>query len=284
VADRAAPHLGPRAGRQALTTTVEAYLLLASARVRSDWQYRTSFAVFLFASLVINVFDFVGIAVLFTKTETLGDWSLDQVAFLYGAAGLCFGIGDLLVGSVENLSTKIKDGSFDVLLTRPVNALVNLTASEFTLRRLGKIGQAAAIFAIALAVNDIDWTPGRGVAVIVMLGAGSVIASATWVITASIAFWLINTREIGNAFTYGGGLAISYPVHVFEQWLRVLLTFIFPLVFVSYLPALYILGIDSPLALPDFLRWSSPVVAGAMVLVATRVWRRGLRRYRSTGS
>lgn len=258
--------------------------MLASAKIRSDWQYRTSFLVFLLASLIVNVFDFIGIAVLFTRTESLGDWSLEQVAFLYGAAGLCFGFGDLLVGSVENLATKIKDGSFDVLLTRPVNTLVNLTASEFTLHRLGKISQASVVFAIALVINDIDWTPGRGVAVIVMVAAGTVIACATWIITASVAFWLVDTREIGNAFTYGGGLAISYPVHVFERWLRVLLIYIFPLIFVSYLPALYILDIESPIALPGFLRWSSPAVAAVMMVVARHVWRRGLRRYRSTGS
>lgn len=270
--------------RRTLVDPITEYRVLAAARIRSDWQYRTSFLVFVLASVLITALDFLGIAVLFETTDTLGDWSLPQVAFLYGTAGLCFGVGDLLVGSVENLSTKIKDGSFDVLLTRPVNTLVNLTASEFSLRRVGRIAQAGFIFVIALRVNDIDWTAGRVAAIVVMLVAGTVIATATWIITASIAFWLVESREIGNSFTYGGLLAIGYPLHVFERWLRIMLTYIIPLVFVNYLPALYILGADSPLDLPELLRWASPVVAVLLVVIARRVWRAGLRQYRSTGS
>lgn len=270
--------------RRTLVDPITEYRVLAAARIRSDWQYRTSFLVFVLASVLITALDFLGIAVLFEATDTLGDWSLPQVAFLYGTAGLCFGVGDLLVGSVENLSTKIKDGSFDVLLTRPVNTLVNLTASEFSLRRVGRIAQAGFIFVIALRVNDIDWTAGRVAAIVVMLVAGTVIATATWIITASIAFWLVESREIGNSFTYGGLLAIGYPLHVFERWLRIMLTYIIPLVFVNYLPALYILGADSPLDLPELLRWASPVVAVLLVVIARRVWRAGLRQYRSTGS
>lgn len=274
-------HGEPARSRFAL---IDEYRFLAVAKIRSDWQYRTSFSVFLFASFIINAFDFLGIAVLFSNTETLGDWTLNEVAFLYGSAGVCFGVADLAVGSVETLSPKIKDGSFDVLLTRPVNALVNLCATEFSYRRFGKIAQALIVFAIALAVNDIAWNPLRILAVVLMLVSGTLIAGSTWVITTSIAFWLVNTREVGNAFTYGGGLATGYPLHVFEQWLRILLTYIFPLVFVSYLPALFILDIESPLAIPDALRWASPLVALLMVTLARHVWRRGLRRYQSTGS
>ncbi len=263
---------------------VAEYRALAAMRVRADWQYRASFLLFLLASLLINLFDFVGIAVLFSNTETLGDWTLSEVAFLYGSAGVCFGLADLLVGQIDLLPTKIKDGSFDVILTRPVNALVNLAASEFTLRRFGKISQAATVLVISLIVNDIAWTPGRILALAVMVVSGTVIAMAAWVTTSSIAFWFVNTREAANAFTYGGNLAIAYPLHLFDQWLRVLLTYVIPLVFVSYVPALYILDLDTPLNLPDELRWGGPVAAAVLVVIARTVWRAGLRRYSSTGS
>lgn len=260
------------------------YRSLAAMRIRADLQYRVSFLLFLAASLIINLFDFLGIAVLFSNTETLGDWTLSEVAFLYGSAGVCFGLADLIVGQIDLLPAKIKDGSFDVVLTRPVNALVNLAASEFTLRRFGKISQAATVLVVSLVVNDIEWTPGRLLALVMMVISGTVIAMAAWVTTSSIAFWFVNTREAANAFTYGGNLAIAYPLHLFDQWLRVLLTYVIPLVFVSYVPALYILDLDTPLNLPDELRWGGPVAAIMMVVVARLVWRAGLRRYSSTGS
>lgn len=265
-------------------STVTQYRRLAGAKVRSDAQYRVSFAVFTVATFSINLLDFVGIAVLFTNTGTLGGWSLREVAFLYGIAGLCFGLGDLLVGSVESLSPKIRDGSFDVILTRPVNSLVYLTASEFNVRRLAKAGQGAAILAVAIVVNDIDWNPERAALLLTAIATGTIIASSVWVATSSISFWLVNSREVANTVTYGGGLLVGYPIHLFDRWLRAAFTYLFPLVFVSYVPTVAILSVPSPLGLPSILRWAGVPVAIAAVVVARTVWRRGLRHYASTGS
>lgn len=260
------------------------YRVLAAAKVRSDWQYRVSFLVLILSSFLVTALDFAGIAVLFTNTPSLGGWTIQQVAFLYGVSGLCFGFADFLVGSVETISPKVRDGSFDLLLTRPVNVLVNLTASEFGFRRVGRICQASAVFAFAVAATDIDWSSGRLLMLPLMVASGTAIACATWVITSSLAFWTVNTQEIANSFTYGGGTAISYPVHVLESWLRVLLTYVVPLVFVNYLPSLYVLRLDTPLALPSWLRFASPAVAIGICAVARLVWLAGLRHYRSTGS
>jgi ABC-2 type transport system permease protein len=260
------------------------YRILAGAKLRSDWQYRLSFLVLLCTGLLLTALDFAGIAVVFTRTPALGGWTLGQVAFLYGVAGLSFGVANFVVGSVEMVSPKVRDGSFDLLLIRPVNVLVNLTASEFNFRRVGRVAQAATVFAVAVAASGADWTAGRVLMLPVMVVSGTVIAAATWVITSSVAFWTVNTQEMASSLTYGGNLATSYPVHVLEPWLRVLLTYVVPLVFVNYLPALYILDLDTPLALPPWLRFASPAVAVAMSVVARVTWRAGLRHYRSTGS
>ena len=165
-----------------------------------------------------------------------------------------------------------------------MNALVHLTAVEFTFRRIGKVAQAFVVLVVATAVADIEWTLGRVLMLPLTLVSGMVIASATWVITASIAFFTVETQEIANTFTYGGDQATSYPLHIYEAWLRVTLTYVVPLVFISYLPALYLLDIQSPLALPSWLRFAAPIAAAGMVLAARAAWRAGLRHYRSTGS
>ena len=261
------------------------YRHLAAAKVRSDWQYRASFVALFLSNLLVTAVDFAGIAVLFTTTDTLGDWTLTEVAFLYGTAGICFGVADMMVGSIDStLAPQIKDGRLDVLLTRPVNVLVNLAAADFSLRRVGRIAQAATVLAAALALNDIDWTPGRAAALVLLIVSGTTIAAAVWVTTASIAFWLVDTTEVANSFTYGGLTAISYPLHVLERWLRIMLTYVVPLVFVNYLPALYILDLESPLAFDRWLRWASPAVAVTLAVIARSTWRAGLRRYTSTGS
>ena len=49
-------------------------------------------------------------------------------------------------------------------------------------------------------------------------------------------------------------------------------------------PVLFVLGKPAPLGLPSWIGLLSPVIAGAMVALASLAWRGGLRRYRSTGS
>ena len=61
-------------------------------------------------------------------------------------------------------------------------------------------------------------------------------------------------------------------------------TFVVPLAFVNWLPALHILGRPDPLGLPGWVDFASPAVAALCCVLAGAAWRAGLRSYRSTGS
>jgi len=75
----------------------------------------------------------------------------------------------------------------------------------------------------------------------------------------------------------------QFPINVYDQWLRRFLAYIFPIAFVAYFPALYILGKPDPIGLPEWLRFVSPLVAVAAAFVASAVWRVGVRHYQSAG-
>ena len=119
---------------------------------------------------------------------------------------------------------------------------------------------------------------------VVTVVAGTVIFSAIWVVTSALAFWTVESQEMGNAFTYGGNLATQYPLDVLGDWLKHLFTFVFPLAFVAYLPASEILGKPAPLGLPAWTVWMSPAVALLSAAVASAVWRLAIRHHQSTGS
>ena len=119
---------------------------------------------------------------------------------------------------------------------------------------------------------------------VVMVVSGSLIFAGVWVALASIAFWLIDSIEVANAFTYGGNFLAQYPVNIFGPWLRRFAIFVFPIAFVAYFPSLYVLGKDDPLGLPHALQFVSPAVAAASLVGGTLVWRVAVRHYRSTGS
>ena len=120
--------------------------------------------------------------------------------------------------------------------------------------------------------------------VAVMLVAGAAIFAAVWIALATVAFWIVDSIEFVNAFTYGGNFLAQYPVNIFGPWLRRLILFVVPVSFVSYFPALYVLDKEDPLGLPQALQFVSPLVAVATCLAAGLLWRNAVRHYRSVGA
>lgn len=256
---------------------------LVGARIRADWQYRTSFVLFTVSQFFAAFLDIVVIVVLFTNVDRLGAWSAAEVAFLYGTASLAFGLGDVFVSEVEFVSHHIRHGSFDRFLLRPVGPMLLLCGQEFAFRRAGKVFQAAIVLAVALTRIEVDWDVWRAVMVVQMVVTGTVIFGGIWVIASSIAFWAVEAKEVANSFTYGGNFLSHYPMEIFSGWLRRLAVLV-PLAFVAYYPALWVLGRTDPHGSPAWLPFAGPVVAAAVVAVARAVWSTGIRHYRSTGS
>ncbi|MDQ1445307.1 MAG: viologen exporter family transport system permease protein [Acidimicrobiaceae bacterium] len=267
--------------------TIAVYRRLIGARVRSDFGFRASFAFRLVSACVITGLDFAVIAVVFTKIGRLGGWRFSEVAYLYGACGVAFSLAETWIGGVDYLAVRIKQGTFDRVLVRPMSALGQLATEEFALRRIGKLFQAGAVLVAALVAIPVHWTAGRVLMVPVTIAAGAVIYGAVWVATAAIAFWTVDANELGSALTYGGNYLTQYPITIYSAWLRRLLAFVVPMAFVGYFPTLYVLGRTAPserFGLPSVVMFSSPAVAAAACAVASAIWRVGLRRYRSTGS
>src|SRR5206468_1999840 len=100
------------------------------------------------AQFGVSFVDFLAVLVIFGQVPALAGWSVEQVAFLYGVSGTAFGLADVFISEVEVLPRRIRLGTFDRLLTRPLGALVQLFAEEFALRRVGKLLQALVVLAI----------------------------------------------------------------------------------------------------------------------------------------
>ncbi|NLU66529.1 ABC transporter permease [Streptomyces sp. HNM0574] len=252
--------------------------------VRSALAYRASFLLLAVGSFVTTCLDFVAIMIMFSHVDALGGFSLPEVAFLYGVACTAFGLADLLLGSFDRIGARIRDGSLDTLLVRPVPVLAQAAADRFALRRLGRITQSGLVLGWSLTRLEIDWTAAKLLMLPVMLLSGTVIFCALFVLGGAVQFWTQDAAEVQNSFTYGGVTLLQYPPTVFATDLVRGVTFVVPLAFVNWLPALWILGRDDPLGLPGWLDFAAPLVAAGCCAAAGVVWRAGLRAYRSTGS
>ncbi|MFF3245069.1 ABC transporter permease [Streptomyces sp. NPDC002870] len=268
----------------ALFGGLRAYGLIAAMWIRSTMAYRASFVMTALGNFAATSFDFITILLMFSHVDALGGYTLGEIAFLYGASGTAFGLADLVMGSMNRLGRRVRDGTLDTLLVRPVPVLAQVAADRFALRRLGRITQGLLIFGYGVLALDIEWTPLRVMMVPLMLLSGAAIFSALYVAGAAFQFWAQDASEVQNSFTYGGNTLLQYPPTLFAKDLVRGVTFVVPLAFVNWLPALYVLGRPYPLDLPQWLAFMPPVVAAVCCWLAALAWRVGLRSYRSTGS
>ncbi|WP_225885114.1 ABC transporter permease [Streptomyces sp. fd1-xmd] len=260
------------------------YGLIVAMWIRSTMTYRTSFALETLGNAAITLLDFAAIYIMFSHVDALGGFTLPEVALLYGSCSASLGLAGLLLGNTDRIGARIRDGSLDTMLVRPVPLLAQVAADRFALRRMGRIAQGLGLLGWALWSLEVDWTAGKVLLVPVMVLAGAAIFAAVMVAGAAFQFVAGDAAEVQNSFTYGGCTMLQYPPTIFATELLRAVTFIVPLAFVNWLPALYVLGRPDPLGLPGWAAFLSPLVALAVFVPASLAWRAGVRSYRSTGS
>ena len=263
---------------------VAGYRMIAAMWIRSAVSYRTSFVLLSLGQFVITGVDFVMILILFTHTREIGGFTSSEVYFLYATSGIALAFADLFAGSLEQVGRRIRDGSLDSMLVRPIPLVAQVAADQFAIRRIGRIAQTTLVLVLAILLGDVSWTPAKALLVVVMIASGTAIFTAIFLLGACFQFVAGDAAEVSNAFTYGGDALTQLPWTIYPIEIVRTTVFILPLAFVSWVPAAWILDRPLPLDMPAFVAWCSPVAAALLLGVAGIIWRLAVRSYRSTGS
>lgn len=263
------------------------YWRLIGARVRAQMQYKVSFVLEIVGFCLMTGLEFATIAIIFMRFGSIGGWSIAEVGLLYGLTTIAFSLAEMAGrGFDAPFELMMQRGTFDTVLTRPLGSFFQILAADFQLRRLGRTLQGAAVLGYALWYAPIDWAAGGVGKVLVLpltIASGTVIYVALVVIGATLCFWTIKTPEVINAFTFGGQELTSYPLQIYNRWLRGLFLSIVPVAFASYPAALLLLDRPDPY-LPTWAAWLAPLVAALFMTAALSFWRLGVSIYQSAGS
>jgi ABC-2 type transport system permease protein len=260
------------------------YRRLMAAQVRGHAAYRASFALDMLSNALIPVVDLIAIAAMFQVTRTLGGFTAVETLVMFGLSSSAFALGDLAVGNIERIRVYVRMGLLDAVLVRPLSALGQLLALDFTIRRVTRFLTGLTVLVLASAAAGVEPSPARVALILVAVLSGAAFFAAVFVGTATVAFWWIDSGEFANGFTYGGRDFTSYPVTVYSGFFRGVFAYGLGFAFVAYYPALGVLGRPDPLGLPGWVAWCTPAVAAAAAGLAGLAWRFGIRHYRSTGS
>lgn len=261
------------------------YVRYVGASLRSQLQYPQSFLLTSIGAFVATGVDFIAMWALFARFGQIAGWHFGEVALFYAVIGVSFALADGLTRGFDVFGEQfVKTGDFDRLLVRPRSTVLQLLGYEFRATRIGRLAQAAVVWAVAVRLTSISWTWEVWTTLVFAVAGGMALFSGILILQATLAFWTVESLEIANTLTYGGVEAAQYPLDVYARWFRNFLTFVVPLGCVSYYPVAAALGRADRTGVAAALLQLTPALGFLFLGLALWIWRFGVRHYTSTGS
>lgn len=206
-------------------------------------------------------------------------WSVYEVVFLYALDLMAYACSQAFVIPLWRMDELVLRGGLDDYLIRPLSPLVHIIARNFNLGYLAHISISLAAIIFSYNQLGMNWGVQHWLLLGVAVIGASLIQAALTIMPASLTFWW--TREsLSGVIRWGLREFIRYPISIYPVAVRIVLTFIIPMAFVNYYPALSLLGKNA------LLLWPTVTLAIGLVLIMLSlvVWRAGLRRYASSGT
>lgn len=260
------------------------YFRYAAASLRAQAQYRVSFALLSIGQFIGVGIEFLGVWVLLDRFGAVRGWHLAELSILFAIVNIAFALAESFGRGFDMFPRVIKNGDFDRLLLRPRSTAFQVSCNEFQFLRVGRLGVGVVLLVYGAAHAGVRFGAAKLALLAGAITGGACVFYGLFILQATMSFWTIESLEIINALTYGGTETAQYPLSFYRRWFRGFFTVVVPLAFVSYIPAGVLLGRETTPALPEALRWSSPLVGVAFLAVTLLIWRFGERHYVSTGS
>lgn len=242
-------------------------------------QYRLDFVTEGFVEVFWTITAIVPLVVVFGARGVVAGWSFGEALMVTGFFTLLQAVLEGAINpSMSLVVDQIRKGTFDFVLLKPMDAQFLVSTARVLPWRALNVITALALFGYGFhrlgrwpAVEDVG-------ASIVLLGAAVAILYSLWMVSVSLAFYVVKVDNL--TFLFGAIFdAARWPSSIFRGVLHVVFTFVIPLAVMTSYPSEALLGRISAGQLVGAL-------AGAVVsLVISRfVWQRALGRYTSASS
>lgn len=263
-----------------ITFDIKMYGSLTKMSMRSLMQYRADFWTSLVGVFVLNGANIIQMSIVAWKFDALGTWTAGDLMVLYGLYMMSFGLCSIFFSRITALESEIVSGAFDKYLVRPISPFVQFIGGEIRYVGLCDTLLGALLLISGKAMSGIAWvwTDCIWLAMFIICGGGIIVCIRLILCCAS--FWLVKSSSLGYMLTQVLLLTQKYPVAIFGDVFKVLVTGIVPVAFMNYYPAVMLLRKADA---PAWMCMLSPAILIALIGISAIVWSRGVRRYGSAG-
>ena len=247
--------------------------------LKSIMEYKLSFILSLISQIFVFFTYYFLIIAMFQKFNNLQGYSIYEVLLTFSIIHFGFSMNETFARGIDQFDTLIIDGSFDRLLLRPRNILLQVVGYQIDYTKLARVIQSIIIMIVALIKLEIDWSILKVLTLILMLLSSISIFFGIFLLAASYCFITIQGLEVRNVFTDGGKHTAQYPIGIFNKYFVKIFTYIIPNALVNYYPLMYFIGkVDK--VYYAFL----PIIVLIYLIPCFLIFNKGSKNYLSTGS
>ena len=247
--------------------------------IQMSLAYRADTVVNILLNLMWLGWELLSLNIIFNNTETIGGWDFGELIALLGVFRLVHTLMIALIWpNTEKFNQSIRDGSMDYTLLQPINSMFLVTFSRITVWRAWDLVLAAILIAVGVNMSGDTTTPASILTFIVLTVSGAIVIYSLWIVLIALTFWFTkfdNNVTILQALLDAG----RYPVKVYPVWLRILVTFVIPIAVATTIPLQGLRGDLTPSRVFMFV-----AIGIVSFLVASQVWKRGLKQYSGASS
>lgn len=253
-------------------------LAIFAMSLKADLAHRSNLLFQVLVSFAAAGASLFTVQIIFSRTDHLAGWSFHEVVVLFGTFTI---LGGILLTFVEPnvlwFHQRIIAGQLDEALVKPAPSLFLVSLGRHAPLGLVQAGIGAVIVAWGISLSGDAFPVWQGLVWLALLAVAAVLTWVTRVLIARITLWVPGlTLDVvyEGAWQFG-----RYPVTMYRQPARFVLTWVLPVAFITTVPARALTCGVSPQLLGASL--GIGVVA---VVVLRLVWTSGLRRYTSATS
>lgn len=226
---------------------------------------------------VIRFFFFVMFLLFFVQgVGGVVGYDTQQMLFIFLTFNLIDVIGQFLFREVYRFRPLLVSGDFDLILAKPTNALFRVLMGGTDVIDLVTI--PPLLLAVIFIGARLNPTPTDVALYILLIINGLIITTAFHI--AVIAMGILTMEIDHSIMIFRDMLNLGrFPVEIYKQPLRSVLTFIIPIGIMITLPARAFMGLASPAGVAV-----SFIVAALSMFIALKFWSRALRSYTSASS
>jgi len=258
-------------------------LKLLSAFFKVNVQMALAYRADTIVNILLNImwlgWELLSLNIIFSNTTTLGGWGLGELIALLGVFRL---VNTMMIAIIwpntEKFNQSIRDGSMDYTILQPVNSMFLVTFSRITVWRIWDLVLAIVLIVVGINISGDTTSPLSILTFILLTVSGAIVIYSLWIVLIALTFWFTkfdNNVTILHALLDAG----RYPATVYPAWLRIIVTFVIPVAVATTIPLQALRG---DLNLNQVILFFT--VGIVSFLIASRVWKSGLKQYSGASS